>query len=66
MNNLNSNGNDFNNRGVELMLKRKGGGVNFNRINKKFCFDQTLIFFNREFTFKIEFSYTGKSNSQER
>jgi hypothetical protein len=63
MDNLNSNDFDIRNRGVELMLKNKGGGVNSNRISKEFCFGKTLTFFNREFTLKIEFSYSKKSNS---
>jgi hypothetical protein len=66
MSNLNNNDCDIRNRGVELMLKEKGGGVNSNRISKKFCFEQTLTFFDREFTFKIEFSRNKKSNSLEK
>jgi hypothetical protein len=65
MGNLNNNEHDCRNRGTEIMLKKKGGDQS-EAIDRKFCFEQTLSLFKREFTFRIEFFVKKTSNPQEK
>lgn len=58
---INKNENHDMNRGVELMLRRRGGqdqpGIEF----KKFNFGKSISFFGKEIYFKIEFLIKKKS-----
>jgi hypothetical protein len=57
MNNLNNIGIHDRNRGVELLLYRRGSKPKENT-KKKVHFEKTISLFQREFNFKLEFSIT--------
>ena len=65
MNNLNTTGVHDRNRGVELLLYRRGSKLKEN-IKKKIHFEKIIFLFQREFKFKLEFSITESSKLSEK